>query len=84
MNNTFEQLYELHEALSDNDMWIAALDNTLDYFGVKNLDELIKLALDEDDESMVHDLINEGDYILSLQQEDTYEWYNDDEIFDDY
>ncbi len=81
---TFEQLYEISEVLSDNEMWNSALKNTLDSFGVETLDDLVSLALEEEDETMIYDLINEGEYIISLNQDDAFEWYNDDEIFDDY
>ena len=81
---TFEELYELSEVLSDNEMWNSALKNTLDSFGVGTLDDLVNLVLEEEDETIIYDLINEGQYIISLSQDDVFGWYNDDEIFDDY
>lgn len=81
---TFEQLYEINEALSDNEMWNSALKNTFNTFGVKTLDDLVNLVLEEEDETIIYDLINEGEYIISLSQDDVFGWYSDDEIFDDY
>jgi hypothetical protein len=79
----FDQLYELNDTLLADEMWVNALETTCSEFGVKDLDELISKAIEEEDETMVYDLLNEGQYILSLKADDINDWY-DDEYDDDY
>jgi hypothetical protein len=80
----FDQLYEFNDALISDEMWISALKSAFNEFGVKDLDELVSKAMEEDDETMVYELLNEGQYILSLNADDALEWYDDDEFSDDY
>jgi hypothetical protein len=79
----FDQLYELNDTLLLDEMWVNALENTYSEFGVKDLDELVSKAIEEEDETMVYDLLNEGQYILSLKADDINDWY-DEEYDDDY
>jgi hypothetical protein len=80
----FDQLYEFNDALISDEMWISALESAFNEFGVKDLEELVSKAMEEDDETMVYELLNEGQYILSLNADDALEWYDDDEFSDDY
>ena len=80
----FDQLYEFNDALILDEMWISALKSAFNEFGVKDLEELVSKAMEEDDETMVYELLNEGQYILSLNADDALEWYDDDEFSDDY
>lgn len=80
----FDQLYEFNDALLLDEMWDSALVNAFNEFGVKDLDELINKAMEEDDETMVYELLNEAQYILSLNADDALDWYGDEEFSDDY
>jgi translation elongation factor EF-Ts len=44
--------------------------------------ELVEKATDDENEGLLHDLIDEGEYILSLKTQSLDEWYDEDE--DDY
>jgi hypothetical protein len=80
----FDQLYEFNDALISDEMWKNALENAFNEFGVNDLDELVSKAMEEDDETMVYELLNEGQYILSLNADDALEWYDDEDFNDDY
>jgi len=80
----FDQLYEFNDALISDEMWKNALENAFNEFGVSDLDELVSKAMEEDDETMVYELLNEGQYILSLNADDALEWYDDEDFNDDY
>jgi hypothetical protein len=80
--NIYDQLYELHSELSQDEMWRTVLENAYNEVGANDLEELVEKATDDENEGLLHDLIDEGEYILSLKTQSLDEWYDEDE--DDY
>lgn len=73
----YDQLLEIHDQLSDDDMWLAILENTFNELEVSDIDELIDIASENEDEGIIYNLISEGESILSLKDIDNY--YNEDD-----
>ena len=65
--NIHDQLLELHDSLSNDDMWLNLLEESFDEWGVSNIEELIDLSIDNEDEGIIYSLISEGESILSLK-----------------
>lgn len=80
----FDQLYEFNDTLHSDEMWKSALANAFNEFNVNDLDELVGKAMEEDDETMVYELLNEAQYIISLNADDALDWYDDEDFNDDY
>jgi hypothetical protein len=80
--NIYDQLYELHSELSQDEMWRTVLENAYDEVGANDLEELVEKATEDENEGLLYDLIDEGEYILSLKTQSLDEWYDEDE--DDY
>jgi hypothetical protein len=77
-----DQLLEIHEQLSDDEMWLTLLDTAFEEAEVDNLDDLIDWASENEDEGILYNLVSEGDGILSLKDIDNY--YDSDEYDDKY
>jgi len=80
--NIYDQLLEIHEQLSDDEMWLTVLDSAYDELEVDNIDDLIDAALETQDEGIIFNLISEGESILSLKDLDNY--YDEGEYDDEY
>ena len=65
--NIYDQLLELHDQLSNDDMWLNILDEAYDELGVGDIDSLIDYAMENEDEGIIYNLISEGEGILSLK-----------------
>ena len=65
--NIHDQLLELHDLLSNDDMWLNLLEESFDEWGVSNIEELIDLSIDNEDEGIIYSLVSEGESILSLK-----------------
>jgi hypothetical protein len=81
--NNFDQLHDLNAQLIDDEKWLTVLENTYYDWGVDNLEELIDLIIEEDNQGIVHELIDEGEYILSLKSQSLDDYYEEDGL-DDY
>jgi hypothetical protein len=79
--NIYEQLLEIHEQLSDDEMWLNILDIAYDEIGADSIDDLIEKATENEDEGIIYNLIDEGENILSLKDLDNY---IDGDDFDEY
>jgi hypothetical protein len=77
--NIYDQLYELHSELSQDEMWLTVLENAYDEVGTNDLEELVEKATDDENEGLLNDLVEEGEYILSLKNQSLDEWYDEDE-----
>lgn len=80
--NIYDQLLEIHDQLSDDEMWLTILENTYDELEVDNIDDLIDKALETEDEGIIFNLISEGESILSLKDLDNF--YDEGEYSDEY
>jgi hypothetical protein len=77
-----DQLLEIHEQLSDDEMWLTLLDTAFEEAEVDNLDDLIDWASENEDEGILYNLVSEGDGILSLKDIDNY--YDSDDYDNEY
>lgn len=80
--NIYDQLLEIHDQLSDDEMWLTLLDNAFDELEVDNIDDLIDASVETQDEGIIFNLISEGESILSLKDLDNY--YDEGEYDDEY
>ena len=78
----YDQLLELHDSLSNDDMWLTILDETFDEWEVNSIEELIDASMESKDEGVIYSLISEGESILSLK--DLNNFYDEDEYRDEY
>lgn len=79
--NIYDQFLEIHEQLSDDEMWLTFLDSAFEELEVDNIDDLMDKSMENGDEGIIYNLVNEGESILSLKDLDNY--YDKDE-FDEY
>jgi hypothetical protein len=70
--NIYDQLLEIHDQLSDDEMWLTLLDTAFDELEVDNIDDLIDASVETQDEGIIFNLINEGESILSIKDFDNY------------
>jgi hypothetical protein len=70
--NIYDQLLEIHDQLSDDEMWLTLLDTAFDELEVDNIDDLIDASVEIQDEGIIFNLISEGENILSLKDLDNY------------
>jgi hypothetical protein len=80
--NVYDQLLEIHDQLSDDEMWLTLLDSAFDELEVDNIDDLIDASVETQDEGIIFNLISEGESILSLKDLDNY--YDEGEYDDEY
>lgn len=78
--NIFEQLYELHVTLSQDEMWLSVLDDAFDELGATDIDSLVEKAIEEDEEGIIVNLINEGEDIIATRNESMDEFYGEDDF----
>lgn len=79
----FDQLYEINSQLTNDEMWLTMLDNAYDEMGATDIEDLIDRAIKEENEGIIYDLVDEGEYILSLKDQIVDDYY-EDEGYDDY
>lgn len=79
----FDQLYEINSQLANDEMWLTMLDNAYDEMGAVDIEELVDKAIKEENEGIIYDLVDEGEYILSLKDQIVDDYY-EDEGFEDY
>ena len=79
--NIYDQLLEIHEQLSNDEMWLTFLEEAFEELEVDNIDDLIDKATENEDEGIICNLVSEGETILSMK--DLGNFYDEDE-FDGY
>jgi uncharacterized membrane protein YgaE (UPF0421/DUF939 family) len=79
--NIYDQLLEIHEQLSNDEMWLTFLEEAFEELEVDNIDDLIDKATENEDEGIICNLVSEGENILSMK--DLGNFYDEDE-FDEY
>ena len=79
--NIYDQLLEIHEQLSNDEMWLTFLEEAFEELEVDNIDDLIDKATENEDEGIICNLVSEGETILSMK--DLGNFYDEDE-FDEY
>lgn len=70
--NAFDELYELQRKLQNNEEWLTAVENALYDKGVDSLDELIGVCIEEEDETLIYALIDEGETIIQCQDQELW------------
>jgi hypothetical protein len=80
--NIYDQLLELHDQLSDDDMWLTLLDEAFEEWEVEDIEELIDASVENEDEGIIYSLVSEGESILSLKDLNNY--YDEGEYDDEY
>jgi glutathionyl-hydroquinone reductase len=79
----FEQLYEINSQLVNDEMWINMLENAYDEMGATDVEDLIERAIKEENEGIIYDLVDEGEYLLSIKDQILDDYY-EDEGYDEY
>ncbi len=75
----FDQLYEINSQLANDEMWLTMLDNAYDEMGAVDIEELVEKAIKEENEGIIYDLVDEGEYILSLKDQIVDDYYEDED-----
>ena len=75
----FDQLYEINSQLANDEMWLTMLDNAYDEMGAVDIEELVEKAIKEENEGIIYDLVDEGEYILSLKDQIVDDFYEDED-----
>jgi hypothetical protein len=75
----FDQLYEINSQLANDEMWLTMLDNAYDEMGAVDIEELVEKAVKEENEGIIYDLVDEGEYILSLKDQIVDDFYEDED-----
>jgi hypothetical protein len=55
------------------------LDNAYDEMGAVDIEELVEKAVKEENEGIIYDLVDEGEYILSLKDQIVDDFYEDED-----
>jgi glutathionyl-hydroquinone reductase len=79
----FDQFYEINAQLANDEMWISMLENAYDEIGATDAEDLVERAIKEENEGIIYDLVDEGEYLLSLKDQIIDEYY-DDEAYEEY
>ena len=79
----FEQFYEINAQLINDEMWINMLENAYDEMGATDVEELVEKAIKEENEGIIYDLVDEGEYLLSIKDQILDDYY-EDEGYDEY
>jgi hypothetical protein len=74
----FEQLYEINSQLVNDEMWINMLENAYDEMGATDVEDLIERAIKEENEGIIYDLVDEGEYLLSIKDQILDDYYEDE------
>jgi hypothetical protein len=78
----YDQLFEIHSQLENDEMWLTIIEGYFEEYEVDNIDDFIDKLAEAEIEGIVYTLINEGENLLSLKETD--EWFDDDYGNDDY
>ena len=77
--NVFDELFELNKKLQNDEEWLLAVDNILYDKGVDTLEELIGICVEEEDESIIYALIDEGESIMLEKDQTDLSWFDSEE-----
>jgi len=81
--NIYDQLAEINTQLRNDEMWLSIVEEYLEEFEVKDMDELIDKASTQENDGVVYRLIREGEDLLELKDDvDDYFSDGDDEDYD--
>ena len=78
----YDQLFEIHSQLENDEMWLTIIEGYFEEYEVDNIDDFIDKLAEAEIEGIVYTLINEGENLLSLKETD--EWFDDDYGNNDY
>jgi len=76
--NIFDKLYEIDVELSQDEIWIKALEEVYKEREVSDLDELIH-NIPKEDEYIIRNLIDTGEDIISTKNEIIDEYWDGEE-----
>ena len=76
--NIYDQLAEINTQLINDEMWLSIVEEYLEEFEVKDMDELIDKASTQENDGVVYRLIREGEDLLELK-DDVYDYFFDDD-----
>ena len=62
--NIYDQLAEINTQLINDEMWLSIVEEYLEEFEVKDMDELIDKASTQENDGVVYRLIREGEDLL--------------------
>jgi hypothetical protein len=80
--NIYDQLAEINTQLINDEMWLSIVEEYLEEFEVKDMDELIDKASTQENDGVVYRLIREGEDLLELKDDvDDYFFDDDDEDY---
>lgn len=77
----YEVLYDINEHLKNDEMWKNILENMYHELGVKNLDELVDKALEEQDDTVILNLIDEGENLISLREGEISDYFFEEDEY---
>ena len=80
----YDQLYEINTQISNDEWWISMLEKAYDELGAADIEELVDRAIEEKNDGVIYDLIDEGEYILSLKNQLIDEIYDLEDGDDNY
>ena len=76
--NIYDQLAEINTQLINDEMWLSIVEEYLEEFEVKDMDELIDKASTQENDGVVYRLIREGEDLLELK-DDVDDYFSDDD-----
>jgi hypothetical protein len=63
------KLLKLNESLKNNDLWNTLVKDACREFGVKTIKGLIIECIDRDDNTVIHELIQEAEEIINSEED---------------
>jgi len=76
--NIYDQLAEINTQLINDEMWLSIVEEYLEEFEVKDMDELIDKASTQENDGVVYRLLREGEDLLELK-DDVDDYFSDDD-----
>jgi hypothetical protein len=76
--NSYDQLAEINTQLINDEMWLSIVEEYLEEFEVKDMDELIDKASTQENDGVVYRLLREGEDLLELK-DDVDDYFSDDD-----
>ena len=74
----FDQFYDINAQLVNDEMWINMLENAYDEIGATDVEDLVERAIKEENDGIIYDLVDEGEYLLSLKDQIMDDYYEDE------
>ena len=76
--NIYDQLAEINTQLINDEMWLSIVEEYLEEFEVKDMDELIDKASTQENDGVLYRLIREVEDLLELK-DDVDDYFSDDD-----